>query len=280
MTDGANIIDVSDATFETDVILQSQNTPVVVDFWAPWCGPCRMLGPVLEKLAADPALDFVLAKINVDENPQVAMRYQVQGIPAVKAFVDGEIADEFVGAQPEARVRQFVEKLIPSEVSVAFREANSLLATRHWVEAEGALRDFLDEHPQHYEAKIGLARALLAQGDGCEAQGLLENSRDGAAFAQVERLVPLARYLCQISSETGDRDSEEELIDAQFRQAGRLLQRGNLEAALDGYLEVIRQDKQYQSGEPTKIMLGIFELLGDTDPVTVNYRRELAMVLF
>ncbi len=169
MAGAEKIIDVSDATFEYDVIQQSRNKPVVVDFWAPWCGPCRMLGPILEKFANDPALDFILAKINVDENPKIAMRYSVQGIPAVKAFVDGQVADEFVGAQPEPQVQQFIQRLIPNEADLALRSANSLLATRHWREAEDALRELLLEYPDHPGAKLKLAKALLAQAQGCEA---------------------------------------------------------------------------------------------------------------
>ncbi len=278
MTDGDNIIEVSDATFDYDVITQSESKPVVVDFWAPWCGPCRMLGPILEKLAADPALDFVLAKVNVDDNPQVSVRFQVQGIPAVKAFVDGEVRDEFVGALPEARVRAFVEKLVPAEADLAYREANSLLATRHWPEAEIAFRELLLSSPQHNGARLGLARTLLSQGLGCEAQELLEHIREGTQLVQANRLLPLARYLCTIDLETNE--VELEPIDAQYLRAGHLLQRGNIEAAMDGYLDVLRQDKRYRNGEPKKLLLGLFELLGDDDALTETYRRELAMVLF
>ena len=278
MADDESIIEVSDATFESDVIYRSQSKPVVVDFWAPWCGPCRMLGPILEKLAADPSLDFILAKVNVDDNPQISMRYQVQGIPAVKAFVDGEIEDEFVGALPEARVRQFVEKLVPGEADLAYREANSLLATRHWGQAETAFRELLESYPQRNAAKLGLARSLLAQGLGCEAQALLKDIRQGSELVQAERLLPLANYLCTIDLVVDDLDSEP--IEAQYRQAGRLLQRGNVEAAMDGFLDILRQDKQFRAGEPKHLMLGLFELLGDDDPLTESYRRELAMILF
>lgn len=278
MTDGENIIEVSDATFESDVIYRSQSKPVVVDFWAPWCGPCRMLTPILEKLAADPSLDFILAKVNVDDNPQVSMRYQVQGIPAVKAFVDGELADEFAGALPEARVRQFIDNLVPGEADLAYREANSMLATRHWPEAEDAFRELLDSSPQHNGAKLGLARALLAQGLGCEAQELLKVIRQGPELVQVDRLLPLAIYLCNLESDFDELDVEP--IEAQYRQAGRLLQRGNVEAAMDGYLDILRQDKQFRGGEPKNVLLGLFELLGDDDPLTGSYRRELAMILF
>lgn len=279
MDSSDKIIEVSDATFENDVIQQSHDRPVVVDFWAPWCGPCRMLGPVLEKLANDPVLDFVLAKINVDENPNVSMRYQVQSIPAVKAFVDGQIADEFVGALPEPRVKKFIQELIPNEAELALRGANSLLATRHWEEAEQAFRDLLLDFPNYPEANINLAKSLLAQALGCEAKELLENEIHGPLMLNAERLLPLARYLCR--NEDGlDDDFDIEPIEAQYRRSAHLLRQDNLEAAMDGLLDVLRQDKRYRDKEPRDVMLGLFELLGDDDPMTQSYRNELASVLF
>jgi len=277
--DGAEkIIDVSDATFEFDVIQQSHERPVVVDFWAPWCGPCRMLGPVLERIANDPTLDFILAKINVDENPNIAMRYRVQSIPAVKAFIDGQVADEFIGALPEPKVQQFVKELIPNEADLALRSANSFLATRHWSEAEEAYRNLLLDYPNYPDATLNLAKALLAQARGCEARDLLEECLKSPNMLKAERLLPLAHYLCL--NETASETFDIEPIEAQYQRAAHLLQQGNLAAAMDGLLEVLRQDKGYNNGEPKQVMLALFELLGEDDPLTQTYRSELASVLF
>jgi putative thioredoxin len=237
-----------------------------------------MLGPVLERLANDPALDFILAKINVDENPNIAMRYRVQSIPAVKAFVDGQVADEFVGALPEPKVQQFIQGLIPNEADLALRAANSLLATRHWREAEEAYRDLLLEYPNYPGASLNLAKSLLAQAQGCEAQTLLEDCLKSPQMLRAERLLPLAKYLCRTESTSEEFDIES--IEAQYRHASHLLQHDNLEAAMDGLLDVLRQDKGYRKGEPKNVMLALFELLGDGDPLTQAYRSELALVLF
>ena len=272
-----NIIDVTEETFIKDVLEQSEQLPVIVDFWAPWCGPCRMLSPVLERLAADPSLDFVLAKVNVDNNPNLSMQFRVQGIPAVLAFVDGDVVDDFVGVKPEPFIRQFIEQLIPSELDELLNDAQSLLATRHWAKAERAFRDLQEENPHRPELALGLAKALLAQAEGCEARDYLQGIKDGVELVEAEKLLPLANYLCTVAEDITE-DADLSTLEIQYRQGARLIGRGNLAAAMDGLLDVLRQDKQY--GAARQVMLSIFALLGDDDDLTQSYRTELATVLF
>ena len=271
------IIDVNEETFIQDVLEQSEELPVIVDFWAPWCSPCRMLSPILEKLAADPSLNFVLAKVNVDNNPNLSMQYRVQSIPAVLAFLDGEVADEFIGVQPEPKIRQFIQQLIPSELDEALGDVESLLATRHWAKAEQLLRELAEENAQRPDVSLNLAKALLAQGEGCEARDFLQAIKDGQELIEAEKLLPLANYLCLIAE---DLTEEEDLpaLEIQYRQGARLINRGNLEAAMDGLLDVLRQDKRY--GEARQVMLAMFALLGENDDLTQTYRAELGSVLF
>jgi putative thioredoxin len=272
------VLDVSEANFEAEVLGQSGRVPVLVDFWAPWCAPCRTLGPLLERLAAEGQGAFVLAKLNVDDSPNLAAEYGVQGIPAVKAFREGKVVDEFTGAQPEPKVREFLRKVAPSPADRALSEAHSLLAIRQWARAESALRRVRAAQPASGPAALGLARALLAQGRGCEALAILEDFPRSDQVITAEKLVPLAQLLCEI--EAPDNPLEETELDAQYYQAARLLARGRLEAGLDGLLDLLRQNKRYRQGQPRLVMLGVFELLGDDDATTRDYRRELASVLF
>ncbi len=280
MAQTANIIDVSEATFERDVIQKSHEQPVVVDFWAAWCGPCRMLGPILERLAGEPNSGFILAKVDVDANPSLAMRYRVQGIPAVKAFRDGRVAGEFVGAQPEPRVRQFIKQLVPSELDRTTEMAEDLIARRQWDEAESVYRQLLATSPNDPALKLGLARSLIGLGKGCDARKLLEDLLVIPAMTQkVERLLPLTDYICSVA-EKDDANAELTVVEAQYRQAARLMGQGKLAPAMDGLLDVLRHNKMYRDGQVKAVMLGVFELLGDEDPLTNAYRREMASILF
>lgn len=278
MSDTEFITDVSEADFELTVIARSHEIPVVVDFWAAWCGPCRVISPLLEKLAVEGKGAFMLAKLDVDENPVISSQYNVRNLPNIKAFRDGAVVDEFTGALPEPKVRDFIRKVAPSEADRALEKAHSLLATRHWPQAEAAFRQTFDDQPDNAAAALGLVKALLAQGKGCESVDLLENFPGGIEIATAEKLKPLANLLCEV--EPSDPPIADSDLDAMFYQAGRLLARGQWEAGMDGLLETLRRDKKYRKGEPRLIMLGMFELLGEDDPRTRDYRQELASVLF
>ncbi len=280
MAHTTNVIDVSEATFEQDVIQKSNEKTVVVDFWAAWCGPCRMLGPVLERLANEPDSNFVLAKVDVDANPGLAMRFGVQGIPAVKAFRDGRVAGEFVGAQPEPRVRQFLQQVAPAGATDAAVSAETLIAERRWPEAAEHYRELLAENPADLLARLGLSKALIGLGQGCKARVYLEDlQNEPAVMAGAERLLPLADFLCALA-EKGNDNAEVTVVEAQYRQAASLFGQGKIAPAMDGLLDVLRHNKNYRDGQAKAVMLGVFELLGDEDPLTGAYRRELASILF
>ena len=278
MTLSEFIIDVDEATFESEVVLRSHEIPVVVDFWAPWCGPCNVLSPLLERIAIEAGGAFRLAKINVDQSPNLAIRYGVQGIPAVKALREGKVVAEFVGSQPEPVVRRFIERLVPSEADIAINAAQSLLATRHWDEAESAFREIWFEDESNATAALGLVKSLLMQGMGQEAVEILEHFPAGTEWVTAEGLKPLAALLADVEG-----DGEQPLDDplsARLYQAARLISRGNIPAAMDGMLDILREDKAFRDGLPKKVMLALFALLGDEDPVTRQYRDELASILF
>lgn len=271
------IVDVSEADFEYQVINYSQRVPVIVDFWAEWCIPCRTLGPMLEKLTEEAQGVFRLAKVNVDNNQNLTMRYNVHSIPSVKAFRSGTVFAEFSGVQPEPALREFIRKIAPSRIDLTLEKGSSLLALEQWKSAEEAFQQVLDDRPNDSTALLGFAKCQLLQGQPSEAQSILQDFPPSREFYSAQALIPLTQALLRIGN--GNQFSDDPL-EAAFNHSLRLFLRGNLPASMDGLLDILRQDKNYRDGEVRKALLGVFELLGESNPITRQYRQELATILF
>ena len=236
------MIDVTDATFETDVIEASKSAAIVVDLWAPWCGPCKTLGPILESVIAETDGKVVLAKVNVDENPATSQAFQVQGIPAVYAMKDGKVVDGFVGAQGEPAVREFVNKLMPSDAELEIEQ---------WLAAgdQESLIKVLEHVPDHHVAVPALAELLIAQGENEIALELLQRVPE---TADVRRIAAMART-------AGEAPAEDDELDAKLND---LLDRVKTD-------ETARQE-----------FVDLLEVMGPEDPRTAEYRKQLSMRLF
>lgn len=236
------MVDVTDASFQTDVIEKSMEVPVVVDLWAPWCGPCKTLGPIIEKVIAETNGGVVLAKVNVDENPATSQAFQVQGIPAVYAMHNGQVVDGFVGAKGEAEVKEFVGRLLPSPEEIAITE---LLA----VGDEESLLKVLEIIPDHHVAVPALAELLVGRGENEIALELLQRVPE---TAEIRRIAALAR--------TGD--SADAPAD-------------DLDAKLTALLDRVKNDE-----EARQEYVDLLEVMGADDPRTADYRKQLSIRLF
>lgn len=273
-----HIIDVSEVNFQYEVLKYSQNIPVVVDFWATWCRPCKILEPMLEKMVAESHGAIRLARVNVDENPTLAMRYGVRSIPTVKAFSQGEVVAEFVGAQPEPRLKEFFGKITPpSSTSLAVEKADSLLQRHQWSSAEDIYREVLDQNPENNASLLGLVKSLLGQGNGQEALSILRTFPASRQFAQAETVQPLAKALVALQNDTLPDKSD---LNTAFHNSIRLAKYGNIPAALDGLLDILRQDRHYENDSAREVVLSLLELMGEEDSQTSMYRSELASILF
>lgn len=272
------IVDVNESDFEYEVLAYSQNTPVVVDFWATWCRPCKTLSPLLEALAYEAMGSFRLAKVDVDSNPNLALQFGVRTVPTVKAFSGGQVVGDFVGAQPEERVRTFITNITPpSKDSLALEKGLSLLANHEWIEAEENFLELIDLYPDRPEILLGLAKAQLGLGDPFEPLLILRNFPSSKQYAAAEKLLPYAEALGYLKQNNLPQEND---LDFAFSNCIRLASRNNFPSALDGLLEILKQNKKYRGGLAQKVILALFELLGEDDELTRTYRAELASILF
>lgn len=277
------VLDVTADTFEKDVIEASKQVPVIVDFWAPWCAPCRSLGPILEKLAAEYAGRFRLVKVNSDENLEISQRYNVRSIPDVRAFRDGQQVDQFTGALPERQVRAFIERVVPSPAETARLRAAELRQTGDLAGATAALRKAVELDPGHELARIDLAEALLDAGQHEDAAGQLESVRQNVDWdSRVQALkqgIAYARAGGDESALTAQVASNPSDLDARLALAGAYASRKAWREAMDQLLEIMRRDKSWRDGEARKQMLAIFNLAGAQPDLISEYRRKLSSLL-
>lgn len=275
-------IEVTDGNFAIEVHERSRKTPVVVDFWAPWCGPCRVLGPVIERVAAEFEGRVALAKLNTDENPRIAAMYRIQGIPAVKAFRDGQVVDEFTGAYPEPQVRAFFDRLAgPAPVPVTSK-AEDLLAQGDIAGAEAAYREALAKHPGDGAAVAGLAAILISRGERDEAAAVLEKAPADRRAKVLKHHLFLDQFAEKHAGEDLQGAAAAAPTDprATYRWGVMLAAHGEYVLALEQLLASIRSDRTFADGAARKAALAVFDLLGLDSPVTREYQRQLSAALF
>lgn len=272
------IIDVNEAEFQNEVLAYSAQVPVIVEFWAEWCIPCRTLGPILEKLAEEAQGTFRLARLNVDENPRLAKHYVIGSIPAVKVFQAGQVSSEFTGLKTEPEVREYMLSLTPSANDLAVEKGNSLYLGRQWEGAADAFRECLQANPDRGEALLGLAKVELAMGNQSTALAILSEFPASKQYSIAEKLKPLANAISRVNID--DEVEDQEPLESAYTHSLNLVGRGNFPAAIDGLLDIAREDKNYQNGEARQALLGALEMLDQDGDEVRDYRQELASILF
>jgi putative thioredoxin len=267
-------IDVSESEFDATVLQKSRSVPVIVDFWAPWCGPCRVLGPVLERLAEEADGSWILAKVDTDQNQGLARQFRIQGIPAVKAFVDGKVVAEFTGALPESQIRRFLEKIRPDPVAQTLQAATEALQRSDRSEA-GRLYAQLPDHP---DSLLFAAEEALDRGQRAEAADLLKRAGPppgprGARLQLALSAPGLAEALQNYAQHPEDPRSRWELAVAEAAA-------GKYEEALERLLGLVRQHRSWEGDRARKTMPQVFDIVGIRSPLADVWRSRLAAELY
>ncbi len=272
MTD---ITAVTTASFERDVVGASADQPVLVDFWAPWCGPCRMLAPVLDQIATEFVGRLRVRKLNTDEEPAVAARYGIRGIPAVKLFHGGKVVAEFVGAQPLAAVRAFLERHLPRPSAPDLEAARAAIARGAFDEARHTLEALCAREPDNAEAVIALAEAQALAGDGAAARATL-----GTLSPSMQSDPPVrAGYARAYFADLRAAPDETDVIQSARVRAAVALLRGELERGLDELLGVMQRNRRFAGGQGREDLLRAFDLAPADHPRVAQARRQLAALL-
>ena len=279
------VIDVTSETFAEAVLDQSQAVPLVVDFWAPWCGPCRLLSPILEKLANEYGGRFILAKLNIDQSPDVAARFAVRSIPAVFGVRNGKVADTFVGVQPESAIRLWIDRLLPTEAELLVAAGANLESSDPRAAQERYSRA-LSLEPDLSQAQVGLARIALAEGNLEDAAARIASlERRGFLEPEAEKLKAeltlkvQARDAGSVEAARAALAASPEDLQLKLKLAEALVATGQHSDALALCLELVERDRKGVGEAARQMMVAIFQILPPGDELATEYQRQLSLVL-
>jgi putative thioredoxin len=272
-----DIISVNELDFEIQVLVYSDRMPVLVNFWASWDDTCKRTTDQLESLTLENPGRFRLANLDVDKNPLLTGRYQVHTIPTLKTFQNGVVTHQLEGLNTNLQLIDYVRSFAPGPENLLLEKAASFLESGRYQDVEDTCLEVLEEDPQNPGAKLLLAKSLIWQGEYLEALTIIHHFPPSSEYQNAEKLNPLVEGLLQEFVPGGQHENP---LDVYFFRSLNLIQRGNTAAALDGLLEILKQDKRYRGGQPRKIILGVFELLGNDHPLVLEYRTQLANTLF